>query len=123
MKNLKIAITVSLLALSIGVPFAQAQSTVIDDPVQNIRERDDATLTPMDIGNAADSTITQEIRKAVEGHGGLSSNARNVQVATVDGVVTLQGPVKTADEKMAIVALARKVEGVKQVDDQLAVER
>lgn len=123
MKNLKIAMTVSLLALSIGVPFVQAQSTVSDDPVQNIRERGDATLTPMDTGNETDSTITQEIRKAIEGQGGLSSNARNVKIATVDGVVTLQGPVKSADEKMTIGALARDVEGVKGIDDQLEVER
>ena len=46
-----------------------------------------------------------------------------MKIVTVDGVVTLQGPVKSADEKTTIVALTRKVEGVKRVDDQLEVER
>jgi hyperosmotically inducible periplasmic protein len=95
-----------------------------DNTGRNERDRDGGTLTPMDQGNSeADRTITQQIRKAVVDHNGLSTNAQNVKIITVDGVVTLRGPVKTAEEKTTIEAVAEKTSGVKRVDNQLEVER
>jgi osmotically-inducible protein OsmY len=46
-----------------------------------------------------------------------------VKIITVDGAVTLRGPVKTTEEKATVEALARKASGVKSVDNQLEVER
>jgi hyperosmotically inducible periplasmic protein len=95
-----------------------------DDTARNERDRNDRTLTPMDQGSsAADRTITQEIRKAVTDNDGLSTNAKNIKIITVDGVVTLRGPVKSDAEKTTVAGIARKASGVKHVDDQLEVER
>lgn len=95
-----------------------------DDTARNERDRNDRTLTPMDQGgSAADRTITQDIRKAVTDNDGLSTNAKNIKIITVDGVVTLRGPVKTDAEKTTVAGIARKASGVKRVDDQLEVER
>ena len=95
-----------------------------DDTSRNVRDRDGRNPTPMDQGGTeADRTITQEIRKAVIDRNELSTNARNVKIITIDGVVTLRGPVKDDSEKTTIAAIARKASGVKRVDDQLEVER
>jgi osmotically-inducible protein OsmY len=47
--------------------------------------------------------------------------ARNINVDTLRGVVTLNGTVNSAAEKSQAIALARKVEGVADVKDNLKV--
>lgn len=112
--------TALMLPLGAGIGHA----TDADNTAKNTRDRDDKTLTPMDQGGSeSDRTITQEIRKAVMAKDGMSTDARNVKIITIESVVTLRGPVKTADEKATIVALATKTAGVKRVDDQIEVER
>jgi hyperosmotically inducible protein len=66
-------------------------------------------------GSEADRTITSpsRIRKAVIAHDGLSMNAKNTKIITVDGVVTLRGPVKT-EEEAAIATAAHKTAGMKR---------
>jgi osmotically-inducible protein OsmY len=95
-----------------------------DNTKRNARDADGHTLTPMDQGESeADRTITQNIRKAVVDHDQLSTNAKNVKIITQDGVVTLRGPVKSAEEKATIASVAQKTGGVKRVDNQLEIER
>jgi len=65
---------------------------------------------------------TATIRKAIAGDSSLSTNAHNVKIITVDGVVTLRGSVKTPAEKAAVAATAEKAKGVKRVDNQLEVQ-
>jgi hypothetical protein len=50
-------------------------------------------------------------------------NAENVDVVVRDGEVTLQGTVKSRDEKRAIEALAEAVLGVKDITNALRLER
>ncbi|WP_224360943.1 BON domain-containing protein [Hyalangium versicolor] len=50
-------------------------------------------------------------------------NAENVDVLVKNGEVTLQGTVKSRDEKRAIEALAESVLGVKDITNALRVER
>ncbi len=103
---------------------ASDQRPDADDTERNVRDRKDTTVTPMDQGGSeSDRTITQEIRRAVMAQDGLSTNAKNVKIITVDGVVTLRGPVKTADEKATIAKLAGSTAGAKRVDNQLELER
>lgn len=102
----------------------KAASADADNTKRNARDADGTTLTPLDQGeNEADRTITQQIRKAVVGHDQLSTNAKNVKIITQDGVVTLRGPVKSAEEKSTIASVAQKTGGVKRVDNQLEIER
>jgi len=103
---------------------ASDQRPDADDTERNVRDRKDTTLTPTDQGGSeSDRTITQEIRRAVMAQDGFSTNAKNVKIITVDGVVTLRGPVKTADEKATIASLAGRTAGAKRVDNQLELER
>jgi hyperosmotically inducible protein len=70
----------------------------------------------------ADREITANIRKAVVADDSLSINAQNVKIITVNGVVTLRGPVKSEKEKMAIEAKAKQVVGVKGVNNLIEIE-
>jgi osmotically-inducible protein OsmY len=48
--------------------------------------------------------------------------AKNVKIITVNGVVTLRGPVKNPHEKETIEAKAQQIAGVNKVDNQLEVK-
>ncbi len=117
-------LAVSLAVAPAGRSIAADERKDADDTARNVRDRDDRTLTPMDQGDSAqDRTITQEIRKAVTDRDELSTNAKNIKIITVDGVVTLRGPVKNEQEKTTIVSIAKKALGAKRVEDQIEVER
>jgi len=94
-----------------------------DNSARNDRDRSGATITPEDqSGTEADREITANIRKAVVDDGSLSTDAHNVKIVTQNGVVTLRGPVESAQEKNTVVAAAEMTPGVKRVDDQLEVK-
>jgi len=93
-----------------------------DDTRTNEPDRN-GTVTPMDQGNsAAETTISAQIRKDVMADPSLSFTAKNVKVITMGSRVTLRGPVKTAEEKTAIGAVAMRTTGVTEIDNQLEVQ-
>ena len=90
----------------------------------NKRDRDTLTMTPLDQDNdEADVKITATIRQAIVGDDALSFTAKNVKIITVDGVVTLRGPVNTARERTVIGSRARAAAGVTKVDNQLEIQK
>ncbi|HVY26454.1 MAG TPA: BON domain-containing protein [Polyangiaceae bacterium] len=95
-----------------------------DNTKVNERDRDSATLTPMDQGNGeSDLKLTQAVRQAVMADKALSFTAKNVKIITKDGKITLRGPVKTAEERAAIEADARKAAGAAPIDNQIEVKK
>jgi osmotically-inducible protein OsmY len=101
---------------------SQTAAVPADNTGRNERDRDNATKTPGDQAeNEADRTISQNIRQAVVADDSISTNGKNVKIITVDGTVTLRGPVKTENEKTNIGAKAQQVAGVKKVDNQLEI--
>jgi len=103
---------------------APATTPDVDNTAKNVRDRNDATLTPGDQGTSpADREVTQKIRKAlVIDATGYSATAKNIKIITTDGKVTLRGAVKTDAEKMGIVTIAKSVAGEGNVVDQLEVK-
>src|SRR6266699_5734536 len=74
-----------------------------DNSGRNVRDRNDATKTAGDQSESeADRTISQNIRQAIVADDSVSTNGKNVKIITVDGMVTLRGPVKTEQEKTNI---------------------
>ena len=72
--------------------------------------------------NAADRTLTQQIRKSVMADKTLSTYAHNVKIISQNGVVTLKGPVRSDGEKKSIVSKAVSVAGAPdKVVDELTV--
>lgn len=95
-----------------------------DNTEKNIRDRDSVTKTPLDQSESeADRTITQKIRQAIVSDGTLSTNAKNIKIITINGVVTLRGPVASPQEKDLILRKISDVQGVTRVDNQLEVTR
>jgi sporulation protein YlmC with PRC-barrel domain len=94
-----------------------------DNTRTNRRDREGATLTPIDQSNAkGDVDTTARIRKAILASEGLSVNAQNVKIITRDNVITLRGPVKTPAEKSIIGEIAaREGSAFLRVDNQLEV--
>jgi hyperosmotically inducible protein len=87
-------------------------TTDADNTRVNRRDRNSAALTPMDQGSSeSDRKITRDIRQAVMSDSSLSFTAKNVKIITLDGKVTLRGSVKSAAERTAIEAAARRVVG------------
>jgi len=52
----------------------------------------------------------------------LSTTAKNVKIITVNGVVTLRGPVNSPQEKETIEATAQHIAGTNTVDNQLEIK-
>ena len=117
----------SLLAGSllspVGASFAQVDANrTADNTSINQRDRGNETLTPIDQSNKpSDLKMTQEIRRAIVKDDQLSTDAKNVKIITIDGAVTLRGPVKTDQEKAAIAAKAAQLAGDSNVHNELEV--
>jgi hyperosmotically inducible periplasmic protein len=103
--------------------FTTNVTTKADNTARNVRDRNDATLTPFDQGNSkTDVATTAQIRKEIIAHNNMSLNARNVKIITTDGRVTLRGPVESAQEKRIIGEIADRAARAGNVDNQLEVK-
>jgi osmotically-inducible protein OsmY len=95
----------------------------MDNTERNVRDKDNATLTPEDQKETKrDIKITARIRKAVVKTKSLSTDAKNAKIITRGGVVTLRGPVENAVESTTLENIAKKTRGVSQVDNQLEIK-
>lgn len=95
-----------------------------DNSAVNERDRDGAEKTPLDQGqDSTDVERTAEIRRKVLSLPEISINARNVKIITVDGQVTLRGPVASEAEKEAIYRAAVEVAGEENVVNELEVSQ
>jgi osmotically-inducible protein OsmY len=93
-----------------------------DNTGRNARDREEGALTSGDQSNTpADRELTQKIRRAVVADNSLSMTAHNVKIITVNGQVTLRGPVKSEQEKQAIERKAVEIAGAGKVQNQLEV--
>ena len=128
--TLLVSLSLVLLAASsapaqpVDRPPAPPAQTAPDNTGRNVRDRSGATLTPGDQSESqADRHLTQQIRKAIMADKSLSTTAKNVKIITVNGTVTLRGPVKSLREKEAIEAKAHQLAGATNVENQLEVTR
>jgi hyperosmotically inducible protein len=71
--------------------------------------------------DSSDLTLTQQIRKNIMADKTLSTYAHNVKVVAVGGTVTLNGVVRTAEEKSKVSAIAAQVAGKNHIVDELKV--
>lgn len=71
--------------------------------------------------NRSDLEITREIRRSLTQDKSLSTYAHNVKVIAQNGKVTLKGPVRSDDEKAAVLAKAAEVAGQANINDEMTV--
>ena len=72
--------------------------------------------------NLTDRELMQKIRKSVMDDKSLSTYAHNVKIISVNGKVTLKGPVRSEDEKRAIESKAVEVAGSGNVVNELTIK-
>jgi hyperosmotically inducible periplasmic protein len=71
--------------------------------------------------NATDLALTQNIRKGVMADKSLSTYAHNVKIVAVNGTVTLNGVVRSDEEKNAVQQIAVQAAGNDHVINDLKV--
>ena len=71
--------------------------------------------------SAAGAALTTKVKSALAADVGMRT-VTGIDVDSEDGVVTLKGKVTSADHKKRAEAVAKKVDGVKRVKNQLKVE-
>jgi osmotically-inducible protein OsmY len=101
---------------------AEAKQVEADNSGRNVRDSDGDTLTPMDqSNNPADLELTKKVRSDLVADDSLSLKAHNVKIISIDGIVTLRGPVENEAEKERIAMLAEKTAGSGKVRNHLEV--
>ena len=68
-----------------------------------------------------DRKITQKIRQAIVKNKTISQYAHNIKIITVNGSVTLKGPVRTEKEKKIVEKAATRVAGKGNVTSEIEV--
>ena len=96
--------------------------TPADNTKVNTRDRAEGAVTAdQQKENAADRDLTQKIRRSLMGDKALSTYAKNVKIVSLNGQVTLKGPVRSDQEQQAIEARAVEVAGAGKVVNEMSV--
>jgi hyperosmotically inducible periplasmic protein len=111
------------LLLGASVPAHRAPQDTQQPAPDNSKANQDKSSPTADQQkiNPADRETTRQIRAALHKDKTISTYAHNIKIITQDGKVTLRGPVRSEEEKAAIVAKAKAVAGEGNVTDQLEV--
>jgi hyperosmotically inducible protein len=101
---------------------AQESAPAADNSASNQPERSGGQSTADDQSNSkSDVDLTQRIRRSVMDDKALSVYAQNVKIVSANGKVTLNGVVRTAEEKKQIGMKAAAVAGADRVVNELKV--
>jgi hyperosmotically inducible protein len=99
-----------------------SQSEAPDNTKVNQRDRNSSDTADQQKENQSDRELTRQIRRAIVQDKSLSTYAHNVKIVAQGGTVTLKGPVKSEEEKIAIEKKAAEVAGGQEkVQNQLEV--
>jgi hyperosmotically inducible periplasmic protein len=136
---MKALIVVAAAALAFPVYAQQKQDTLpnAQERAQNREKVQDKVETTKDkmptaeeraknrekvSSTASNATLTTKVKTALASDAGAKTMA-NINVDSTHGVVTLKGRVDSADMKKKAGDIAKKVDGVKSVKNELKVEK
>jgi hyperosmotically inducible protein len=127
MKQSKVVLNILLCSVAV-IGYGQTpddSSPKPDNTKVNKRDQDAGQVTAdQQKMNATDRELTHKIRRSIIADKSLSTYAHNIKIISRDGTVTLKGPVKSDDEKTAVMAKAVAVAGSEdKVTDQIAVKQ
>ena len=96
-----------------------------DNTKVNQRDRNPGEVTAdQQKTNQTDQELTKKIRQSIMADKSLSSYAHNIKIISQNGAVTLKGPVKSDEEKRAVMAKAVSIAGsVDKVTDQVSIKQ
>jgi hyperosmotically inducible periplasmic protein len=125
--------TISLYAVAQSPsPTQSPANTVLPTPKTTTLPPDDARTNIVDKYNASgtadsqrqdktDIQLSSRIRKSVMADKSLSTYAHNVKIVSVDGHVTLNGVVRSEEEKNAIDLKAQSIAGKANVTNDIKI--
>ncbi|MDQ6665009.1 MAG: BON domain-containing protein [Acidobacteriota bacterium] len=94
-----------------------------DNTKVNKRDRPPSAVTAdQQKMNGGDREVTRKIRRAVYADKSLSTYAHNVKIVTVDGMVTLKGPVRSEEEKKTVESKATEIAGAGKVTNEISIK-
>jgi hyperosmotically inducible protein len=93
-----------------------------DNSKVNVRDRSEKEMTADQQGSETkDMSITRRIRNEIMKEKNLSTYAQNIKIITLDGKVTLKGPVRYESEETNLLNHARNVAGASNVTSEIAI--
>ena len=114
----------SLVLICSAMSYAEDSADQPDNSKVNQRDQSTNELTAQDQGSSkGDLELTRKIRQEMVKQRTLSSDAKNIKVISIDGVVTLKGPVPSASEKKRIEKIAMRIAGHSKVISQIEIEQ
>jgi hyperosmotically inducible periplasmic protein len=116
---------IAVLCLNGNFPATQtsAQSPSAQAPDNSGQNKSAAPTADSQANAKADRETSAKVRKAIVSDKGLSTYAHNVKIITVNGEVTLKGPVQTDEEKQKVVSLASNVVPAEKIVNELTVKQ
>lgn len=129
MKKLPLSICLAA-ALTTGVPFAVGQTSseqatsataAPDNSRENKLDSNRTVTADSQKENVSDRQVIKSIRKSVIADKSLSTYAHNVKIVSVNGQVTLNGVVKSDEEKAIVEQKALAVAGTGHITNDLKV--
>ena len=107
----------------LALTFSPGLSVRAQQPDNTAQNKNESPTADNQSNAKGDRTLTQQVRKAIIGDKDLSTYAHNVKVITMNGQVTLKGPVKSDDEKQKVAADAASVAGAHKVTNEVTVKQ
>ena len=115
-------IAACLLSSMPVAPYVIAQTVAPDNAKSNKVDASNSTATAdAQTNRATDLDLTKRIRQSVMADKSLSTYAHNVKIVTINGSVTLNGVVRSQDEKGAIETKAVDIAGKGKVTNDLKI--
>lgn len=100
----RVVLALAVVGALLGPVFSAGAQTPADNTKVNKRDRAKGAATAdQQKENSSDRELARNIRRALMDDKSLSTYAHNVKVVAQDGQVTLKGPVRTENEKTAVV--------------------
>jgi len=124
MKNsfMKVAAAAAVAVLC-SSPLAVAQASPQSAPDNSQQNQNHAKTADSQPNTATDRATTAKVRKAIVEDKGLSTYAHNVKIITMNGQVTLKGPVKSEEEKQQVASDVTAVISADSFTNQLTVKQ
>ena len=119
MKSLVMKLSIPLACVLLFVAQYGSSQTAPDDTAHNKNQK---TTADNQTNAKSDRLLTAKIRRAIVADKGLSVYAHNVKIITLNGAVTLKGPVNSEEEKQKVASDAAGAASAEAITNQLTVK-
>ena len=115
--------SVSLASIALAVTLSPGMLAHAQQPDNSAQNKAQSPTADKQTNAQGDRDITKQIRKAIVADKDLSTYGHNVKIITMNGAVTLKGPVKSDDEKQKIATDAASVVSADKITNDLMVKQ